>query len=276
MRHGPRSLPAAACRSAALCLTVFCACLLCPSLPLCGQTQTLLGIEARVHAINHSGGFTLVEGPCSGIIFKDGGGFGQSLGLHVQYRDRGWSISGILSWNRLPSTFRRRFSDYQSQDLTLEWADGTPDSVPYTGDPVYDLRTRFGYSTLSLELMMGWRQRVGRSVWSLGLAAGPTMSFVLGESLDQKVSTVSPKNTRMANPNGWQTEDNGRTLVYYTGDVDSWDSPRLGLRTGIFAEHDGREITIIPGIFYDLVFPTVGKDWKIHMLTGQVSVMIKL
>lgn len=269
-------MPAAACRSVVLCLTVFSACLLRHSLPLCGQTQTFLGIEARLHTIDHSGGFTLVEGPCSGIIFKDGEGFGQSLGLHIQYRDRGWSISGILSWNRLPGTFQRQLDDYRSEDLTLEWANGTPDSVPYTDDALFDLHTDFGYATLSLELMMGWRQRVGRSAWSLGLAAGPTMNVVLTESLDQKVSIVRPENTRMANPNGLQTEDNGRTLLYYTGDVDSWDSPRLGLRTGLFAEHGGPGITIVPGIFYDLVFPTVGKDWKIHMLTGQVSVLMEL
>lgn len=244
-----------------------------------GQSGTLVGLELRLHDVRHSGAFILNDEPALGS-FPDAGGFGQSLGLTLRHHlSPSFGLSGTIAWNRLPG----------SSDLPLRNPSGSMFEVrPLAPDPTGDSTVPFDraftavntvvYSALSLEGLAEWRLTGSEGEWSLGIAAGPTLSLTLDASTRQTVRLDEPEYMRFVGASS--VEDNGRTLVLHDDNLVDAESFRIGVRGGLFAEFrlPASDIVISPALFYESGLTPLRKnpDLTTTMITGQVGVMIQL
>lgn len=244
-----------------------------------GQSGTFVGLELRLHDVRHSGAFILNDEPALGS-FPDAGGFGQSLGLTLRHHlSTSFGLSGTIAWNRLPG----------SSDLALRNPSGSVFEVrPLAPDPTGDSTVPFDraftavntvvYSALSLEGLAEWRLTGSEGEWSLGIAAGPTLSLTLDASMRQTVRLDEPEHMRFVE--AFSVEDNGRTLVLHDGDLVDTESFRIGVRGGLFAEFrlPASDIVLSPALFYESGITPLRKnpDLTTTMITGQVGVMMRL
>jgi hypothetical protein len=225
-----------------------------PSLILAGPT-------AGINRNFHTGGFRTIEEP-SCPIFESGTGWGPSGGMSAEFytdHSASWSIIPRFMFESRPGQFRQELPDVAV--LAQGQAEPVNQSVTVSSNVMYQLVTA--------ELFYK-REIFDIGSLRLGVAGGPSASYVIGGANRQVQDLIDPPNARFSNPSGLPAENSGRRLILYDNDIPGRHDFRFSLKAGMQVEvplfHNKWIMT--PGIYYDYGITDVTslENWQLNSL----------
>ena len=233
--------------------------------PTVPRSQVLVGPTVGLSRNYHTGGFRTIEDPnCP--IFEDGSGWGFLVGITAEFQPSPtWSIIPRVAYESRPANFEQNLPDAQ----VLR---------PGASNPVNQTVTTSSaitYSLLTAEVMYKYEfLKIGRG-FRVAAEAGPVFGYVLGGKNRQVQNLIEPQNARFVNPDGYPTENNGRTLVLFDNDIPGRSSTRFSLKGGLQAEIGlfGNAWIATPGIYYDygLTQVTENENWNLNSILFQLD-----
>jgi hypothetical protein len=131
------------------------------------------------------------------------------------------------------------------------------------------------YTLLNIEVLYKY-ELVTMGSFRVAVAGGPAFQYVMAGRNRQVQDLEEPQNARFLNPDGFVTENNGRTLVFFDDDIPQRNATRFSAKAGVQGEiglFDDQWI-LTPGIFYDygLTEVTSTEDWKLNTIFFQVDI----
>lgn len=225
------------------------------------RAMVLIGPTVGINRNFHTGGFRLIEADASCPVFESGSGWGFVAGLSAELLfGETWSLIPRLTYESRPGSFTQDLPDALVQD---------PKTLELVNQHV-STNSEIQYSLINVEVL--YKQEVamlGKS--RISLAGGPAFAIPLSSSRNRQVlDLITPENARLTNPEGRQTENNGRRIVFYDDVIPNQNSTRLSLKAGALAEFGlfGNAWIMTPGLYYDFGLTDVskGSNWTLSTL----------
>ena len=239
--------------------------------PQPSRRQILVGPTFGVNRNYHSGGFRTIDDP-SCPLFEDGTGWGFNVGLSAEFLpsvNGTWGIIPRITFDQRPGQFRQELPN--AKVLLPNPVDPEqPEIVDQTISTTSDIT----YSLLNAEVM--YKQEVLLlGDLRVGVLAGPAFQYILGGTNRQVQDLDEPQNARFINPDDRPTENNGRRLIFFDGDIPDRASTRVSVKAGLQGEIGifNNQWAMIPGIYYDygLTDVTPGENWQLSTVVFQVD-----
>ena len=236
-------------------------------------SQFSIGLTLGFNRNYHSGGFRTIDDPgCP--LFEDGTGWGFHVGLSAEFLPNAksnWGIIPRITFEERPGQFLQRLPNAK-----VLLPNPVDPSQPEIVDQTVSTTSDITYSLLNAELL--YKQEIfSLGDLHLGVLAGPAFQYVLGGTNRQVQDLEDPRNARFINPDSRPTENDGKRIIFYEGDIPDMSSTRFSVKAGIQGELKLLNNTwrLIPGIFYDYGLTNVAlsqkEDWKVHTVSFQVD-----
>ena len=245
-----------------------------------GQSQTRIGPSLGLHLNHHTLGIRTIDDPVA-PLFPAHVDIGGSLGVQFQYSiDSIWSFSSEVALNSLRGMSSVSVTNPEGEFYSLEPSGAQLDSL---GDQIFLHSANITYQSISFEIAAQWRPVIDSS-WSFGVELGPTFHSIVSHNWRQTLTIEHPDESyvRFATLAAEATESNGRTLIFFDGDIIESSCTRIGMKTSLFAEFENRDSGIVfsPKLFYELGITPVQKtsdsDWRIHRFGVELSLLFPL
>ncbi len=241
-----------------------------PLNPTQARSAILIGPRLGVNRNFHSGGFRIINDPLC-PIFESGSGWGYLAGITAEFipAKATWSIIPAITYESRPGNFKQSLDNVQ---VLLSNANDSIVSANQTVTTTSDIT----YQIVSAEVL--YKQefaQIGKR-FRLSVAAGPSVSYVLGGKISQYMDLEEPLNARFINEAGLPTTNNGRRLIYAdNAEIPGRSDLRFALKGGVQAEVGlfNNAIIMYPGVFYDfgLTNVTENENWGLSSLLFQVD-----
>ncbi len=232
--------------------------------PTVQKSKVLVGPVIGGSQNMHSGGFRTIDEPnCP--VFTSGSGLGILGGITAEFQfGETWSIIPRITYQTRPGSFTQSLPNA----LVL---------LPGQSEPVNQSVTtssEITYNLLTFETM--YKQEFAElGPIRLGVATGPTISYVLGGNNYQVQDLIDPPNARFVNPTGLPTANNGRRLIRYDDAIPERASIRASIKAGLQGEFGlfDNAWLMSPGIYYDygLTDVTTAEDWQLQSVMFQID-----
>lgn len=245
----------------------------------CVNTQQfMLGVSGGIHSIQHTFSNRMLAP--TNFTFDPATSLGWFAGVVTELRmDTRWSLSLDVRYNELSGSSSFAATSPTGQFLIASSSDSSGEYI-YLDNPVFSYTSAIDYASLSFGILANWREISQDTMLAVGLSAGPVIHAITRKELHQTEHLESHINVRFINPNGLPTEDDGRTFIYYSGELENSRSLRVGFHLGLFAElgNPASGLVISPGIFYDYGLQTVTstENWYVHTLSGRMMILVGL
>jgi len=236
-----------------------------PIEPEVPKASVLIGPVIGGNRNFHTGGFRTVTADESCPVFEQGSGWGFFGGLTAELLlGESWSIIPRLTYESRPGSFTSELPD------ALVLLPGTEEVVTQT----VSASSEVTYSILNAEVM--YKQELADlGGMRIGAGIGPAVSVVLGGNNRQVQDLIEPENARFTNPQGYQTENNGRRLIFFDDEIPARSDLRFSMKAGVQAEIGifGNAWIMVPGMYYDygLTDVTSAENWQLNTLMFQVD-----
>lgn len=239
--------------------------------PAPSRRQILVGPTFNINRNYHSGGFRVIDDPqCP--VFEDGSGWGFGVGLSAEFLpsvNGSWGIIPRVTFEQRPGVFNQ---ELPNAEVLLPSAD--PNEEPVIVEQTVSTTSEITYSILNAEVM--YKQEVlVLDALRIGVVAGPAFAYVLGGTNRQVQDLIEPQNARFTNPSDLETEENGRRLIFYDGDIQGRNSIRFSAKGGVQGEFGlfGNQWIMTPGVYYDygLTEVTSEDSWNLSSIIFQVD-----
>ncbi len=229
------------------------------------KSKFLVGPVIGINRNFHTGGFKTITEDETCPKFEKGSGWGFLAGITAEFQlGETWSIIPRLTYESRPGSFT---SELPSALVLLP---GTNEVVPQTVTAASEVT----YSIANAEVMYK-QEFADLGGMRLALAGGPAIAVVLGGKNRQVQDLVTPENARFTNPSGFPSENNGRRLIFFDGDIPSRSGTRISLKAGMQAEFGlfGNAWIMTPGIYYDYGISDVtsAENWQLNTLMFMVD-----
>ena len=240
--------------------------------------RLMVGISGGIHSIQHTFSNRMLAP--SNFTFNPATSLGWFAGVVAELRmDTRLSLSLDARYNELSGSSSFAATAPTGQFVIASSSDSSGEYV-YLDNLVFSYTSAIDYASLSFGILANWRETSQDTMLAVGLSAGPVIHAITRKELHQTEHLESHINVRFLNPNGLPTEDDGRTVIYYTGKLESSRSLRVGFHLGLFAEfgNPASGLVISPGIFYDYGLQTVTstENWYVHTLNGRMMILVGL
>ena len=232
--------------------------------PTVQKSKVLVGPVIGGTRNMHSGGFRTIDEPnCP--IFTSGSGWGILGGVTAEFQfGETWSIIPRVTYQTRPGSFTQTLPDA----LVLLPGQQNPvnQSVTTSSEITYEL--------LTTEVM--FKQEFAElGPVRLGVAAGPSFSYVIGGNNYQIQDLIDPPNARFVNPTGLPTDNNGRRLIRYDDAIPGRESIRFSFKGGLQGEFGlfNNAWLMSPGIYYDygITDVTAAENWQLSSIMFQID-----
>lgn len=228
-------------------------------------SRILVGPTIGLNHNYHTGGFRIINDPIC-PFFQSGSGVGFSAGITAEYDREYWSIIPRITYQSRPGEFRQQLEDVQV-------------FIPDEGISVTQSVTAKSfveYRILNAEVMFKHDVVVIDNRVFVGLAAGPSVAYVLDGKITQAQDLEEPLNARFLNPLDLPTDNFGRRLIYAdNADIPGRNSLRFSLKAGMQVEVGlfDDQIMMTPGIYYDFGLNNVtsNENWDLNSMMVQVD-----
>lgn len=239
--------------------------------PSPSRRQILVGPTFLISRNYHTGGFRTIDDPgCP--LFEDGTGWGYGVGLSAEFLpsvNGSWGIIPRVTFEQRPGQFRQELPNAQ-----VLLPDPNRPDTGYIVDQTVSTTSDITYTILNAEVL--YKQEVLLlGDLRIGVVAGPAFSYVIGGTNRQVQDLEEPQNARFVNNENLPTENNGRRLIFYDGDIPERNSTRFSVKGGVQGEFGlfGNQWIMTPGIYYDYgitkVAPT--ENWNLSSIIFQVD-----
>jgi hypothetical protein len=223
----------------------------------------------------HTGGFRVAPGGdttvCDCGVFQDGTGDGWQAGIAARLQ-----VSSILALDaRVTYDSRPGHFEVELPDA-LVIMPGTGEVVTQRtfarSDVEYDLVTIDALASLNL-------LRVGPVF--LTVSAGPSLGFVQVGRYSQYQDLEEPPNARFTNPQGYETENEGRRLVFARdAEIPGMSSTRLSVKGGGSVDLHLLDMLLLvrAGAYYDRALSDLSsaENWQVHSTLFQLDFLVRL
>ena len=229
------------------------------------RASVLIGPVIGVNRNFHTGGFRTVTADESCPVFEKGSGWGFLAGITAELLlGESWSLIPRLTYESRPGSFTSELPD------ALVLLPGTTEVVNQT----VTASSEVDYTILNAEVL--YKQEVADlGGMRIGVAAGPALALVMAAHNRQVQDLIEPENARFTNPQGYETENNGRRLVFFDDEVPARSGMRFSLKAGVQAEVGlfGNAWIMTPGLYYDfgLSDVTTAENWQLNTLMFMVD-----
>lgn len=239
--------------------------------PSPSRRQILVGPTFLITRNYHTGGFRTIDDPgCP--LFEDGTGWGFGVGLSAEFLP---SVNG--SWGIIPRiTFEKRPGQFHQElpNAQVLLPDPNRPDTGYIVDQTVSTTSDITYTILNAEVL--YKQEVLLlGDLRIGVAAGPAFSYVVGGTNRQVQDLEEPQNARFVNNENLPTENNGRRLIFYDGDIPERSSTRFSIKGGVQGEFGlfGNQWIMTPGVYYDYGISQVAstENWNLSSIIFQVD-----
>lgn len=231
------------------------------------EPKILVGPTIGLNRNYHSGGFrTIDEAICP--FFQSGNGVGFSGGITAEYGHKYWSIIPRITYQSRPGSFEQQM-------------DNVPIFIPDEGVTVNQsvtAKSEVDYRLLNAEVMFKHDVVVINNKVFIGLAAGPSVGYVLDGRISQYQDLVEPLNARFVDPQrpGIWLDSDGRRMYYADNkDIPGRKSLHFSLKAGLQAEVGlfANQVMMTPGIYYDFGLNNVtgNENWSLNSVMFQVD-----
>ncbi|MGE3801604.1 MAG: outer membrane beta-barrel protein, partial [Candidatus Kapaibacterium sp.] len=205
-------------------------------------------------------------------LFEDGNGWGFLVGLSAEFLpsvDGRWGIIPRITFDQRPGQFRQELPN--AKVLLPNPADPkNPTVVDQTVSTTSDIT----YSLLNVEVMYK-HEILLLGDFRVGAAVGPAFQYIMGGTNRQVQDLEEPLNARFVNPDGRPTENNGRRLIFFDGDIPERSSTRFSAKAGLQGEIGifDNQWALTPGVYYDygLTDVTPTENWQLSTIIFQVD-----
>lgn len=231
-----------------------------------GKTKVLIGPTFSVNNNAHTGGFRIIN-DVNCPMFLGGEGWGYTVGLSAEIQRWGsWSLVPRITYESRPARFKEELED---ADVLL------PDQVTIVKQSV-SATSEIQYKLINAEVMYKHLLFNPAKSFSIGVAAGPAVGWVLDGKIRQVLDLEQPLNATFLNPDNRPTENFGRRLIYAdNADIPGRQAFRFSLKGGLVAEIGlFRDDWILsPGIYFDygLSHVTSNENWNLNTLSFQID-----
>ena len=239
--------------------------------PQPSRRQVLVGPTFGITRNYHTGNFRIIDDPgCP--LFTDGTGWGYLVGLTAEFLP---NING--TWGIIPRvTFEQRpaqFSEELPNAKVLLPNQQDPEN-PTIVDQTVSTLSDITYSLMNVEVL--YKQELALlGDLRFSVLAGPAFQYVLGGTKRQTQTLDQPQEAVFKNPQNLPTEDFGRTLVFFDGDIPERAGTRFSVKGGVQGEIGlfNNDWILTPGVFYDygLTDVTPTESWQLHSVIFQVD-----
>ncbi len=241
-----------------------------PLNPSPSRRQVLVGPTFGMTRNYHSGNFRIIDDP-SCPFFTDGTGWGFLVGLSAEFLpsiDGRWGIIPRISFEQRPATFTEELPDAQ---VLLPGAD--PNNPQVVNQTITTL-SEITYTLMNVEVL--YKQEIAQlGDFRVGLLAGPAFQYILAGTKRQQQDLVEPLEAKFQNPENLPTENGGRTLVFFDGDITNRNATRFSVKGGVQGEIGlfDDDWILTPGVYYDYGFTEVTntEDWQLSSIIFQVD-----
>lgn len=229
------------------------------------RASVLVGPVIGVNRNFHTGGFRTVTADESCPVFESGSGWGFLGGITAELLlGESWSLIPRLTYESRPGSFTSELPD------ALVLIPGTNEIVTQT----VTASSEVTYTLINMEVL--YKQEIADlGGMRIGVAAGPAFGIVIGGNNRQVQDLVEPENARFTNPQGYETENNDRRLIFFNDDIPDRNGTRLSLKAGLQAEVGlfGNAWIMTPGLYYDygLTDVTNAENWQLNTLMFMVD-----
>jgi hypothetical protein len=230
------------------------------------KASVLVGPVVGLNRNFHTGGFRTVTADESCPVFEEGSGWGFLGGITAELLlGESWSLIPRITYEARPGSFQSELPDA----LVL-----LPNSGGQIVTQTVTASSEVTYSLLNFELM--YKQEVADlGGMRIGVAAGPAAGLIIGGKNRQVQDLIEPENARFTNPQGYETENNGRRLIFFNEDIPARNGFRFSLKAGVQAEVGlfGNAWIMTPGLYYDygLTDVTNAENWQLNTLMFMVD-----
>ncbi|MCE2502861.1 MAG: outer membrane beta-barrel protein [Chlorobi bacterium] len=239
--------------------------------PTPSRRQILVGPTVGIHRNYHSGGFRTISDPVC-PFFEDGTGWGFAVGLSAEFLpsvDGRWGIIPRITFEQRPGQFRQELPD-----VPVLVPNPIDPSTPEVVDQTISTTSDITYSLLNVELM--YKQEVLLlGDLRVGVLGGPAAQYIMGGTNRQVQDLDEPENARFINPDGLPTENNGRRLIFFDGDIPERNATRFSVKAGVQGEIGlfNNQWAMTPGIYYDYGLSNVisTEKWQLSSVIFQVD-----
>ena len=239
--------------------------------PILSRRQILVGPTVGIHRHYHSGGFRPIDDPgCP--LFEDGGGWGFAVGLSAEFLpsvDGRWGIIPRITFEQRPGQFHQELPD-----IPVMVPNPIDPSTPEILDQTVSTTSDITYSFLNVEVL--YKQEVLLlGDLRVGVLGGPAAQYIMGGTNRQVQDLDKPENARFINLDGLPTENNGRRLIFFDGDIPERNATRFSVKAGVQGEIGlfNNQWVMAPGIYYDygLSYVTPLEKWQLSSVIFQVD-----
>ncbi len=230
--------------------------------PSAKPTPVYIGPAAGLNIMGHNmtvKNLNLLDEPMC-PDFNGAMGLGIFGGITFEY------LIGDVASSTSSIIFRALYNMYPG-DVTKEGA-SYPISTP-SGDVVQssvEHNLDIQCSAVTFEAMYKFNPIPG---FGLGVVAGPTFDYILSKEMTEKFMLVSPNNAQFVRVDGYEYQDNDRTIIIPTNQMDDASSIRIGLKVGVQYELLlGTKFYVVPSAHYNFGINSFVSDfdWRISPL----------
>ena len=239
--------------------------------PMPSRKQILVGPTFGITRNYHTGNCRVIDDP-SCPLFTDGTGWGYLVGMTAEFLPNingTWGIIPRVTFEQRPSQFTEELPN--AKVLLPNQADPeNPTIVDQTVSTLSDIT----YTLLNFEVLYK-QELVLLGNFRASVLAGPAFQYVLGGTKRQTQTLDEPLEAVFKNPDNLPTEDAGRTLIFFDGDIPERSATRFSVKAGAQGEIGlfNNDWILTPGIFYDYGFTDVTptENWQLHSVIFQVD-----
>jgi len=206
-------------------------------------------------------------------VLSDGSGTGFYAGISFEYflegsKDSKSSIIAKLYYSTLPSSFQQNWDNLPSViDAGTANEQIVFSSTEFTSEVVYNV--------VSLELLY----KLNLFETTFGVVAGPTFDMVMASNYNRKMNLLQPLNAQFVRQDGYEYENDDRTVVLNDGEIDGASGLRIGLKVG--AQYElliGTGYYIVPNVGYNFgVTEVTGvQNWRVNAIQMGVDIRFAL
>lgn len=195
---------------------------------------------------------------------------GWSLGLrgNLRFGGRWWSLMPALLYEARP--FAQQYGP--SRQFLM------PGNLSDPGEQKLLSVTSIETEFLTFEIL--FRQDLIRSDdVTFGVVAGPAFRHLINASQRISLTLIEPEGMKLQNTLGAPTEDDGRTIIHYDGDVIETNAGQFSIKGGLVAEFQAGGLIVMPGLYLDYGLSSMVSTesrWRVHALLTQVDLRFAL
>jgi hypothetical protein len=240
-----------------------------------GASGMAVGVTGALSSNFHEGGFGRFyqagTADCDCPQFNDGTGDGYQVGVAFRYQ-----LLQIIALDAR-AVFDSRPAHFEEQlpEAQVIEPGGGPNVLTQTVVAKSDVV----YQTATFEVLATARLAIN-DIIALSASIGPGFGFVTTGTITQSQELVSPSNARFENPQGFESENEGRRLVFVRDiDIPERSAMRTSVKVGGAVELGPiASVLVRGGVYYDrgLTGVRTTGDWKISSMLYQLDLMFVL